>query len=94
MESTTQSRTTDIYTESIGTDNLMSNIKTYLLNPLSVGLAGFATFFIVIIITKLFGYLLGTNEHFIIQYSDVIYALTGFVFTAGAKFFEFFGKED
>jgi len=94
MESGTRNQTEQVYTETIGANIFYQNLKTYLLNPLSTGLAGFAAFFTLIFLTKLFGYLIGTNEIFDLNIKDVIYSLTGFVFAAGAKFVEFFGKED
>lgn len=94
MESATQERTNQVYTETIGPESFKENLKTYLLNPLSAGLAGFAAFFLLILITKIFGYFLGSYETFTIGVSDVIYSLTGFLFATGSKFFEFFGKED
>ena len=94
MKSATQESTNEIYTESIAKESFGSNLKTYLLNPLSAGLAGFAAFFTLILITKFFGYIIGTHETFSLGVSDVIYSLTGFVCATGAKFLEFFGKED
>lgn len=94
MESTTTDQTTQIYSESVGSSEFSNNLKTYLLNPLSTGLAGFALFFTLILLARVFGYFLGSYEVFTLGVSDVIYSLTGFVFAAGAKFFEFFGKED
>ncbi len=94
MDTTTQNRTEQVYSEQIGSENLMQNVKIYLLNPLSTGLAGFAAFFTLIFLTKLFSYFIGTNDVFDVNIQDVIYSLTGFVCAAGAKFFEFFGKED
>lgn len=94
MESTTQNQQTRVYEESIISETFKENLKTYLLNPLSAGLVGFAVFFSLIMITKLFSYIIGTNETFNLALSDVIYSLTGFLFVTGAKFFEFFGKED
>lgn len=94
MDTTTENRTERIYSDQIGSETFIQNVKTYLLNPLSTGLAGFAAFFTLIFLTKLFGYLIGTNDVFNVNIQDVIYSLTGFVCAAGAKFFEFFGKED
>jgi len=94
MESTTQNHTNQIYSDSIDTATFKQNLKIYLLNPLYTGLLGFVAFFSIILFTKLFGYFIGTNNEFILQVDDVIYALTGFVFAAGAKFLEFFGKEE
>jgi hypothetical protein len=94
MDTTTENRTEQVYSDQIGSETFMENVKIYLLNPLSTGLAGFAAFFSLIFLTKLFGYIIGTNEIFNVNIQDVIYSLTGFVCAAGAKFFEFFGKED
>ncbi len=46
------------------------------------------------LMTKLFSYLLGINQEFDLGLNEVIYSLVGFIFGAGAKFFEFFGKEE
>ncbi len=94
MDSTTQNQSNEIYTESIGENNLSKNIKVYLLNPLSMGLVGFAAFFGLIIFTNLFSYIFGMNDTFSLEINDVILSLTGFVFAAGAKFLEFFSKEE
>ncbi|MCW8850417.1 MAG: hypothetical protein OQJ81_10605 [Melioribacteraceae bacterium] len=93
METTQDTTTTQSYTEVIGNETLKANIKTYLLNPLSAGLAGFAALFSLMLMTKLFSYILGINPVFNLGLNDVIYSLVGFIFGAGAKFFEFFGKE-
>lgn len=76
-------------------DNLDNTnvIKTYLLDPLKVGVMGFAAFFSIILITTTIGYLLGFQESFNIGLNDVIYSLTGFVFAAGSKFIGFFSNE-
>lgn len=71
----------------------MQNIKTYLINPLSMGLAGFTAFFSLIVFTNLFSYLFGMSDSFSLEVNDVILSLTGFVFAAGAKFLNFL-KED
>ncbi len=92
METTQDTTTTQSYTEVIGNETLKANIKTYLLNPLSAGLAGFAALFSLMLMTKLFSYILGMIL-FNLGLNDVIYSLVGFIFGAGAKFFEFFGKE-
>ena len=94
MESTTQNQTDQIFTESIGRETLRENIKIYLLNPLSAGLAGFAALFSLMMMTKLFSFVLGINPEFNLGLNDVIYSLVGFLFGTGAKFFEFFGKEE
>lgn len=94
MESTTQNQTEQIFTESIGHETLRENIKIYLINPLSAGLAGFAALFSLMMMTKLISFVLGINPEFNLGLSDVIYSLVGFLFGTGAKFLEFFGKEE
>ena len=93
MKETTQTQRVQYYTESIAKQNLKSDVKTYLLNPLFNGLVGFSAFFTLIILTKLFSYVFGLNPGFSITINDVIYSLTGFVMAAGIKFLEFFSKE-
>ncbi len=94
MESTTQNRTEQIFTESIGHETFKENIKTYLVNPLSAGLVGFAALFSLMMMTKLISFVLGINPEFNLGLSDVIYSLVGFLFGTGTKFLEFFGKEE
>jgi len=97
MENTTRTteQANNLYSQStIVNDEFKQNFKIYLINPLSNGMAGFAAIFSLILISKLFGYFLGSYETFNVGMSDVIYSLTGFVLGAGIKFFEFFGKED
>jgi len=93
MKMRSDNQSTEVYTTSIGRNNFAHDFKIYFLNPLAAGLAGFSAFFSLILLTKLFSYLLGMNETFGLSLNDVIYSLTGFVFAAGAKFLEFFGKE-
>ena len=93
MKIGSNNQSTEVYTSTIGRGNFYQDFKTYFLNPLSAGLVGFAVFFSLILLTKLFSYFLGINDTFGLNLNDVIYSLTGFVFAAGAKFLEFFGKE-
>jgi hypothetical protein len=95
MESTTQERSNTIIENSeIIESSLKEDLKTYLLGPLYAGLVGFAIFFSLIFFTKFFSYIFGINESFSFGISDVIYSLLGFLFVTGARFLEFFGKED
>ncbi|MEE9431544.1 MAG: hypothetical protein V3V16_10915 [Melioribacteraceae bacterium] len=71
----------------------INEVKIYLLDPLKVGVMGFAAFFSIILITTAFGYLVGFQESFNIGLNDVIFSLTGFVLAAGSKFMSFFSNE-
>ena len=95
MESTTREQTKVIKQGKIlDKGSFIEDLKTYLLNPLYSGLVGFAIFFSLIFFTKFFSYIFGINEGFSFGISDVIYYLVGFLFVTGAKFLEFFGKEE
>ncbi len=94
MNSTPQNQSSEVYTRTVGESNFLKNLKIYLITPLSLGLGGFATFFSLIIFTKLFSYILGISDTFSLDLNDVILSLTGFVFAAGSKFFEFFSNEE
>lgn len=94
MESTTRERSAQIYKEPVISPTFKENLRTYLLNPLSAGLVGFAILFTIILTTKLLSFAIGTNEAFILSVDDVVYSLIGFLFVTGSKFLEFFGKEE
>jgi hypothetical protein len=53
--------------------------KQYLLSPLKSGLFGFAMFFTILLIVKLFSYAIGTYNFFVIEISDIELSLIGFV---------------
>ncbi len=94
MKIASKENSVETITTTIGRDSFTNDIKTYFLNPLSSGVMGFAAFFSLIFFTKLFSYLFGINDTFGFGINDIILSLTGFVFAAGAKYLEFFGKED
>jgi hypothetical protein len=95
MESTTQEQTKVFEKETIvDKSSLKEDVQTYLLSPLYAGLVGFAVFFSLIFFTKFFGYIFGIHDGFSFGISDVIYSLVGFLFVTGAKFLEFFSKEE
>ncbi|PID62381.1 MAG: hypothetical protein CR986_01735 [Ignavibacteriae bacterium] len=94
METTTQERTnTELVTKPLISEEFKNNFNEIIVPPLSNGLMGFSAIFSLIIFAKLFGYIIGTNDSFVVLYMDVIYSLTGFLLGAGSKFLEFFGKE-
>ncbi len=75
-------------------NNFNNNLKTFLLNPLKRGFYGFAAFFSLLLLTKLFGFILGIQPEFSLSFSDVVFSMTGFVLAAGVKFMEFFSTEE
>lgn len=94
MKISTKESSAETINTTIGRDNLSNEFKTYFINPLTSGIMGFAVFFSLIFFTKLFSYLFGISDIIGFGINDLILSLTGFVFAAGAKFLEFFGKED
>ena len=61
--------------------NITTSIKwkQYLLNPLKSGLFGFAIFFTILLVVKLFSYAIGTYNFFVIEITDIELSLIGFV---------------
>ena len=46
-------------------------LASYVVNPIKSGLVGFTAFFSILVVTKLFSYLIGTYEEFVIDIDDV-----------------------
>lgn len=94
MDSTTRENKAELIQITSSDGTLKDSLRTYLLNPLSAGLAGFSIFFSIILVTKFVGYLIGSYEIFTIGISDVVYSLVGFLLVTSEKFLTFFIKED
>ena len=54
--------------------------RKYLLGPLTSGLIGYFGFFILLIISKYLGYLIGNRAVFQIDFTDFLISLLGFAF--------------
>ena len=54
--------------------------QKYMLVPLSRGFLGYLSFFILLIISKYLGFLIGNRASFQIDYTDFLLSLLGFVF--------------
>ncbi len=59
--------------------NIMFYISEYVIAPVKSGLAGFAAFFSILILTKALGHLLGTQPTFEIVLDDVFLSSIGFI---------------
>ncbi len=68
-------------------------LKTYVLNPISSAVAGFASFFILIFFTKLFSYIVGIDNSFTLGIEDVLYSSIGFILVLTYKVMELFKTE-
>jgi len=55
-------------------------IKKHFLIPFTGGIFGYLGFFILLIISKFFGYLIGNNISFKIDFTDLLLPLLGFAF--------------
>lgn len=64
----------------IGGNSFLSLAMDYLLKPVASGLYGFAAFFLVIVISKFFGNLIGSAQGFKVDISDVDISFLGFFF--------------
>ncbi len=64
----------------IGRNNILGLLSDYLLKPAASGLYGFAAFFIIIVISKFFGSLIGSIHGFQVDISDVDLSFLGFFF--------------
>lgn len=58
----------------------LSGIKKYIVYPLKSGLYGFTLVFSIILIVKLFSFLIGTDEIFNLDLMDVMLSSMGFFF--------------
>ncbi len=86
---TTKPTQTTINTETIAP----KGVKTYLINPLSAAIAGFASFFVLIFFTKLFSFIVGIEDTFSLGIEDVLYSAVGFVLVLTYKVMENFKTE-
>ncbi len=70
-----------------------THIKNYFLLPVRSGLFGFSSFFVVLIISKYLGYLIGSMGVFKVDLEDVTLSLLGFVLVFLIRFLENFKEE-
>jgi hypothetical protein len=74
---------------------LVINLKSpfllkYIFYPIRAGLFGFSLFFTTIFISKYLGYIVKNSPEFIIDISDVLLSLLGFILLWLIKFLESF----
>lgn len=58
----------------------LSSVKKYIVYPIKSGLYGFTLVFTIILIVKLFSFLIGTDEIFNLDLMDVMLSSMGFFF--------------
>ncbi|PIQ10452.1 MAG: hypothetical protein COW71_02630 [Ignavibacteriales bacterium CG18_big_fil_WC_8_21_14_2_50_31_20] len=68
--------------------------KNHFLEPIKSGLFGFAIFITILIIVKLFSYLIGSYNYFAIEITDVQLSLIGFVLLFLIRFLENFKETE
>jgi hypothetical protein len=66
------------------------SVKGHFLEPIKSGLFGFAIFITILIIVKLFSYLIGTYDYFSLEITDIQLSLIGFVLLFLIRFLENF----
>lgn len=57
----------------------LNTLLRFFLIPFRSGLLGFSTFFSILLVTKLLGFLLGTREVFNIDMEDLLLSMVGFI---------------
>ena len=62
----------------------------YFLNPVKAGIAGFSTFFMLLLFTKFVGYVVGISTIFNVSMNDVLLSLIGFSLIFSIKILENF----
>ena len=70
------------------------SIKNYLIVPLKAGVFGFAIFITILLMVKLFSYIIGTYDYFAIELSDIELSVIGFVLLFLIRFLENFKEEE
>lgn len=75
-------------------NNVKRGAKSYVFIPLKSGIFGFATFFTILVITKLISYAIGTAEYFLIDVYDVLLSGIGFILGFLIRFLENFKDDD
>lgn len=71
-----------------GVSSLFLYLVTFVFEPIKTGLYGFLAFFIVLIITKGFSFLLGIMDLYSIGMEDIMFSLLGFILFFLLKLFE------
>jgi hypothetical protein len=66
----------------------------FALIPLKAGIGGFALFFSVLLFTKFFAYLIGTQNLFEIDVEDLLLSTIGFILAFLIRFLENFKEKD
>ena len=67
--------------------------RDYVFIPIKSGIFGFATFFTILVITKLLSYGIGTAEYFLIDAYDVLLSGIGFILVFLIRFLENFKEK-
>ncbi len=70
-----------------------SALWNFFIRPFRSGIFGFISFFIVLIIAKYLGYLIGSHKSFGIDLEDAILSMLGFVLVFLIKFLENFKEK-
>ncbi len=77
-----------------GIDGKSFSIKNHLLQPIKSGLFGFSIFITILILVKLFSYVIGTYNYLTIEITDIELSFIGFVLLFLIKFLENFKETE
>lgn len=70
------------------------SIKNYLLQPIKSGLFGFSIFITILLLVKLFSYVIGTYNYLTIEMTDIELSFIGFVLLFLIRFLENFKETE
>ncbi len=69
-------------------------ISKFVFSPLKAGIGGFAAFFTILILTKLFAYLMGIQNIFEVDVYDLLLSTIGFILSFLIRFLENFKEKN
>lgn len=69
-------------------------LKNFIFKPIKSGFLGFASFLIVLLITKFISYVIGTIDQFNFELDDLILSSIGFVLLFLIRFLENFSEKE
>lgn len=77
-----------------GTGELKSFLNLYVLHPLKGGLWGFVIFFVLLLMVKYLGYVIGSQNEFLVDQTDLILSMVGFVLVFLIRLLENFKEKE
>lgn len=77
-----------------GSVEFKSFLSLYVLHPLRGGLWGFLIFFVLLLMVKYLGYFIGSQNEFLVDETDLILSMVGFILVFLIRFLENFKEKE